>query len=321
MAVNSAEPQSGRRGLSESFMRDLLDPASGISLVLDHVKKDGTLALEIRNDYFNIYYRGGSLAKIERKGVGSYAVGFDDDYFGDGAVPHLLVDAITASESATAWIADVPRLKNAMDLLYGASGNSEREYQQRVVRDNNVDKFGTSSDYYICDVEYAAPSMRFDLVAAHWPSTAASRKNPHGKGMAVIELKVLDGSLGGDAGLAKHLQDFHTFINGPDLGLFREEMRTIFRQKVQLGLVSCKYPIESFVDEVPSFVLLLVNHDPASRKLLNFLKDLPSFPDVELKVATACFAGCSLYDQGMYRMDDFLARFKDQIYSGEWPAG
>ena len=301
-------------------MRDLLDPASGISLVLDHVKKDGTLALEIRNDYFNIYYRGGSLAKIERKGTGFYLVTFDDDYFGDRTVPCALVDAITTLDSAEEWIATIPHLKNAMDFYRTVKRNDEREYQQLVVRDNNLARFGTSSDYYICDVEYADPSMRFDLVAAHWPSTAASRKNPHGKGMAVIELKVLDGSLGGGAGLAKHLEDFHIFINSPDLGLFREEMRTIFRQKVELGLVSCKYPIESFVDEVPSFVLLLVNHDPASRKLLNFLNDLPSFPDVELKIATACFAGCSLYDQGMYRMDDFLTRFRDQIYSGEWPA-
>ncbi len=71
-----------------------------------------------------------------------------------------------------------------------------------MVRDNNVDGLGTSSNYYICHVEHTAPSMLFDLVAAHWPSTAASRKNPHRRSAAAIELKVLDGSLGEDAGLA-----------------------------------------------------------------------------------------------------------------------
>lgn len=320
MTSDSVAPESTGRGLSEPFMKELLGTESTIGLVLDHVKKDGTLALEIRNDYFNIYYRGGSLAKVERKGSDFYAVTFDDDYFGGQTVPCALVDAITTRESAEQWIATIPHLKNAMDLYRTVKRNDEREYQQLVVRDNNVDRFGTSSDYYICDVEYAAPSMRFDLVAVHWPSTGVSRKNRRDKGMAVIELKVLDGSLGGGAGLAKHLEDYHKFINSPGLALFRDEMRTIFHQKVNLGLVNCKYPIESFLDEVPSFVLLLVNHDPASKKLFNFLNDLPSFPDVDLKIATACFAGCSLFDQGMYGVKDFLVRFKDQIYCGEWPA-
>lgn len=63
-----------------------------------------------------------------------------------------------------------------------------------MVRDNNVGRLGTSSNYYICNVERTVPPMRFDPVAVHWPSTVPFRKNPHGKGMTVVELKVLDSS-------------------------------------------------------------------------------------------------------------------------------
>ena len=60
-------------------MAELLDPARGISLVLDRVKKDDTLALEIRNEYFNIYYRGGSLAKVERRATDFYPITFAEE--------------------------------------------------------------------------------------------------------------------------------------------------------------------------------------------------------------------------------------------------
>lgn len=317
MALESAVPASKRRGLSQPLMDELLDPDSGISRVLAHVKRDSTLAFEIRCNYFNIYYRGGSIAKVSRKGPNLYAVEFNMNYFGGSPVPVPLVPEIGTRESAESWIATVPHLKNAMDLFFGTSHKNEREYQQLVVRDNNDHKSGNATDYFICDLEYASPSMRFDLVAAHWPSTSASHKNPHGKGLAVIEVKVLDAALGGSASLAKHLSDYHDFVGSKNLDLFREEMRDVFAQKVELGLINCKYPIESFMDSVPAFVLLLINHDPASKKLFNFLKDLPAYPEFDLKIATACFTGYSLYDQGMYEVDEFRSRFKDQIYCGK----
>ena len=35
--------------------------------VLELAKSDDTLSLAIRDEYINIYYRGGSIMKIERK--------------------------------------------------------------------------------------------------------------------------------------------------------------------------------------------------------------------------------------------------------------
>ena len=52
------------RRLSAAFMTDL--KAGGkLSPLLTRIKEDDTLLLAIRDNYVNIYYRGGSLFKIE----------------------------------------------------------------------------------------------------------------------------------------------------------------------------------------------------------------------------------------------------------------
>jgi hypothetical protein len=228
MSTEPVGQQARRRGLSPEFIKELLDPGSAISPLLGRVKRDSTLSLEIRDGYFNLYYRGGNLARVTRKAALSYTVEFDPNYLGPDTSPDLLVRAITSPETADAWLKSLPHLKDAMDLWFGAHPKDEREYQQLVVRDNNLRQAGTATDYFICDLEYARPSMRFDLVAVHWPSTGADRKRPDERGLAVIELKVLDGALGGSAGLAKHLEDYRTFVGSNALGEFQKEMRTIF---------------------------------------------------------------------------------------------
>jgi len=58
------------RGISKQFLEALqYDTGIGINRLLDLVKKDSSLCLEIRKDYINIYYRGGNLMKLsEQKG-------------------------------------------------------------------------------------------------------------------------------------------------------------------------------------------------------------------------------------------------------------
>jgi len=46
------------RGLSDKFMAALTGGV--LTPLLDRVKADSTLCLEIREDYLNIYYRGGN---------------------------------------------------------------------------------------------------------------------------------------------------------------------------------------------------------------------------------------------------------------------
>jgi len=53
------------RGLSTEFMLALKD--GFLNSILEVVKRDDTLCLKIKNEYINIYYRGGSILKLENK--------------------------------------------------------------------------------------------------------------------------------------------------------------------------------------------------------------------------------------------------------------
>ncbi|MCE5200765.1 MAG: hypothetical protein ABFD54_12980 [Armatimonadota bacterium] len=63
------------RELSQSFRADLMNGL--LTPVLHLVRADHTLSLNIRNEYMNICYRGGNLAKISRENGGGYTFEFD----------------------------------------------------------------------------------------------------------------------------------------------------------------------------------------------------------------------------------------------------
>ena len=57
------------RGLSTTFLNDLR--VGCLAPLLERVKRDDTLHLAIRNQYINIYYRGGNLLKVSRNPNGA----------------------------------------------------------------------------------------------------------------------------------------------------------------------------------------------------------------------------------------------------------
>jgi hypothetical protein len=120
--------------------------------------------------------------------------------------------------------------------------------------------------------------------------------------------------LTGSAGLKEHIENINNFLENRDnIEKIKDEMKKVFNQKHELELINNQKPIESFSDNKPEYILALANHDPASSILKDELKNLPSCPYMELKVAVSNFMGYGLYDQNIYRLDAFLNRFKDQI--------
>jgi hypothetical protein len=68
--------------LSKEFLDDLVNPCGLLRPLLERIKEDHTLMLAIRNNWINIYYRGGSALKVEvckRHGSG-YTATFDDNF-------------------------------------------------------------------------------------------------------------------------------------------------------------------------------------------------------------------------------------------------
>ncbi len=68
------------RKLSAKFMGDLVDSNGVLHPILPRVKKDHTLMLAIRENYINIYYRGGNILNLKEHHKGYYQASFDDQY-------------------------------------------------------------------------------------------------------------------------------------------------------------------------------------------------------------------------------------------------
>ena len=304
------------RRLDDHFRSDLKHGA--LADLTKMVRSDTSLCLELRGQSINIYYRGGSLMKVEKKSLKKYTVFFDPKYFMDGRELDLPECNIGGKEGVEKWLEVSPRLKQAMDCYFGKHPADEREFQQLLVRDNNFGSIAKSTDYYICDIEYSSDNGRFDMIAVHWPSTASERKKEKDRRLVLVEVKHGDGSLTGTAGLCKHISDVNKYLENPEhVRHLKTDMVHVFNQKLGLCLIKCANKLCSFSDEKPIFLLVLANHDPESSKLRNLLHNLPDSPNAELRIATASFLGYGLYEQGVHTVEAVESRFGDYIYSKE----
>jgi hypothetical protein len=298
-----------RRGLSPEFMDSL---QSGLLAPLrERVKADSSLCLELRENYANVYYRGGNLMRVSQAD-GGYAAFFDANYF-EGVAPPLPIPTGRLREPAdvAAWMAALPWLKQGMDLFLGRHPKDEREIQQSLLRENNFGVCARSTDYYVCDIEYANTHGRFDVIAVRWPSTPAERKRQDGRRLVLAEVKCGDGALDGGAGLHAHIADVNAHVADPDnVAGLKLEMVRVFNQKRALGLIDCERDLLGFSDEPPLLLLVLANHDPDKSRLRELLRLVPPSPYAELRVATGCLLGYGLYEPAVLTIEQALMRFE-----------
>ena len=312
------------RGLSDTFLDALEnDPVLGIHRIRKAVRDDSSLCLEIRENYINVYYRGGNILKLSEI-RGKYFPDFNTKYVVNNARKTKLMKLpkeFLSSADVDAWLDEIPLLKYEMDLWFGTHPKNEREFQQLIVRENNFCGSAKGTDYFICDIEYANGGGRFDLVAAYWPSSGSARKNNENVGLALIELKYMDGALSGASGMEDHIDKAKKYLDSTthNLALLKEEMITVFKQKTKLGLIDNKKHIAKFSDAKPEFIFILANHDPDSSILGKELKNISTKNQAELpfdiKFAVSNFMGYGLYKQNIYNLQEFQQRFAKQIFA------
>jgi hypothetical protein len=316
------------RGLSEKFMSDL-GPDGLLYPILARVKQDDTLMLAIRENYINIYYRGGNILKISvpKQGNGFYNSSFDAEYDKSGTV-HGPTSHIKSQNDAKAWVEEFPHLKEAMDHYFSKHRKPEREFQQLVARENNFSPISNESEYFVSDIEFADLGLgaRFDMLAIRW--LASHRKDGSKCRAALIEMKYGDRALGNQkydsdcddkAGLLKHLQDINAFIK--DTVRYKSLlsiMETQFNQLDQLGLLHfnhCKNEtkVQLNAKANPEVIFMLANHNPRSSKLKTILSgsDFDKYKQLryfDLKFHVASFSGYGLYSDCMLDLDEFRKR-------------
>ncbi len=133
--------------------------------------------------------------------------------------------------------------------------------------------------------------------------------------LVFVEVKHGDGALNGAVGLHAPIKDVNQYAGDPDkLSKVREETVRVFNQKRSLGLINRGKDLAGFSNDPPFLLLAFVNHDPGSRKLRDLLRTLPHSPNAELRIATASFLGCGLYDQGIHPLNEAWRCFGNCIH-------
>ena len=296
-------------------MSDLL--SGQLKDILSYILIDDTLDLEIRDNYFNIYYRGGNILKVNEKGKHQYEYQYDQNYL--TASPHLSNSVLSSYKIKFDWNNYFPMMKQAMDFYFSNHSKEERENQQLVVRENNYSSIANGTDFFIIDIEYDNHSnARFDLIAIEWPSNASIRKlsKKFKPKLVVIEMKYGDGAFKGTAGIHKHISDFETFNSKTnEIQKFKKEMLGVLKQKRQLGLIPSlsqegnSNHVTQFADEI-EMMFLIANHDPASTILQS---ELSGLKNQKIKFVTSNFMGYGLFLENVFNYDSFIQRFKSQI--------
>lgn len=304
--------------LKDEYVQDLL--SGSLNSLLEYVIEDPSLDLQIRDNYINIYYRGGNILKVAKKGDG-YECFFDENYFKGNKINSK--DKLFHLMHRSQWNDYIPEAKQVMGRFFGATENEEREYQQLVVRDNNRSSLANGTDFFIVDVEYNYPSIGiFDMVAVEWLSEGPKRKFPekYKPRLYIIEMKYGDKALKGKAGLLDHHRQYHHFLaNEPFLEQFKQEMISLFDQKRDLGLIPCLSKTNNpnrvtMFDEDIRFAYLLANHDPASKLLI---QEMDMFEDYDVNFIVSNFMGYGIYQEAVYNYDDFRRLYKQQIHINE----
>jgi hypothetical protein len=210
------------RKLSTSFLECL--KGGFLSGVVEFVRSDHDLNLEIREGYFNIYFKGNSLLKLcDTASSGSFRAEIHEKFTTGLVVPTNLT-AITTSQ----FIKSIPLIKENINRF--GKHSLELEYEQMLIRANNYES-RNNTEYFIVDRQYVCEEGRFDLTGMYW-NRNGRRKNQEVP-VCLMELKF---ALNTDIREVHHqLARYYESIKNKAVEI-AVELETVFKQKLELNL-------------------------------------------------------------------------------------
>jgi len=307
-----------RRSISTTLF-DKLNEEGIYHEITELVKIDPYLDMEMRGeDGVMIYYRGGKILTIhEQLGL----IGLDENYYTKEDDVYL-----------------TPQVENILDYLCKAkhiidvhesrekSKLAEKEFQQRVVYENNLSANADNTDYFIADVEWADNDTlggRADIVAFRWNHMEHRKRILQ---LTLIEVKQGDGAIETyetknkrgelmlSAGLCKHYEDYLRFKENKDyVKDVAKDMLIVLKQKKELGLikgldklfVSGEKEVEPELIDKPEFIFLLANYHHYSSALKSESEKLPD----DSLFYLSSFMGYGLYKDFVVTKKDLIERF------------
>lgn len=275
---------------------------------------DDTLCPVLRRNRIDVYYRGFKAFSMAKDSITRNPDEFENE---------LYAYDIPKEMSTGNFIQSLPYIKQNIDLWMGAGNKSpyEREFMQMIMRENNSEKAGNLSDYFIVDMEhqYEKGGAIPDLVGLIMERGKRQKPVFH---LSIIEVKYLDRSFTGTAGIHSHIADYVQLINNSDmLGEVKHDIGEMFYQSKKLGLlpgIKNKYDRIDISDERPELLLALVSRNTNNGKndrqddvesLKSILeKSLNEYGDMlnDVYVAGTAEMGFGLYSDRKTRLKVFL---------------
>lgn len=312
MAEARALSQQLKKSLSEGDLKPLLD----------RVRKDHTLDLQFRGSRLHVYYRGGRISEVISTGESAprLCLEFDQNYLCPDIPSSLacrsLPRELHSEKEVQEWLTTLPYMKEHMDrFLAEKVEKNEREFQQLLVRDNNYTSTSNSTDYFIIDTEYQNRDLgrgQADLIAMKWAKN--DRKGAQRVRLSLVEVKFGDAALDGTSGIVEHVQKMLDLARSEQaLQQLKQDMLFVFQQKRDMGLVrfgnsNNQNQVQAFSDEAPEILLVLMNHNPASTKLMTELGKIPEADRKLLSFACSSFMGYGLYSESVYSYAEFVKK-------------
>lgn len=308
------------RQLSQRFFKEFIVDAKTQQCgkfqdVVEIVKSDPYLDLELRGNSVSIYYRGGRVFDIN-----------EDGSMKEMDLKYLLDDTEKPCLQKTSIFEYICKVKAIIDK-YELKRNhlGEKEIQQRIVFENNRSVNAEDTDYFIADVEWADNEElggRADIVAFQWNHMEHRKRVLK---MVLIEVKQGENSLRTHldtskknkedkhtAGLFKHISDYNNFSSNIDyVKAVETDMNMVLYQKYKMGLVRGleKLYVDDNLPEVEistEFLILLANYKPYSKELRNEIAEFK----IDAKFITSCCMGYGLYHDFIFSTEQLKLQMK-----------
>ena len=253
------------REITDSFIEDLKNGI--LSPLLQQVKKDEDLGLEIRNNNkIRIYYQGDVMFEIIQRKSGGYKVDWCEeclavDPFGETNC-NLYENIVQTKSEIVPWIQDIPQLKRALDeysVIYGKGGQKKYE-RQKAINDYNSFESKELKQFVICDQVYENRKQRspvFHIVALYFPPSKNKNLANSGWRLAFIEI-VPPYAVSHDLPITiNRFEKLTQFISNTEkLDVVKNEIVQIFKQKQKIGLIDPQYEVSESSMQKPMLLYL-----------------------------------------------------------------
>ena len=256
------------RGLHSEKWATAFDKEGKLGGLIEMVKNDDELVLQIREDYFNVYYKGGNMLKVSSEN----SFQFDYNYFKCEISldtqeqrkkridkRRSILESLKNTRDYKTFINEMKKLMDKYWIwLYNEKHRSlhEKDTQHALCISNTE-----STDYTIIDLEFQV-STRKDCIYHYEPFSIPRHprvdvyeKSPRfdiiavrniDHRLCVIELKNGLDALTGKSGIGDHADSFEGSIGKNTLAelTFTKEMKKVVSDKKRLKLLSDDFYID-----------------------------------------------------------------------------